>query len=334
MPTPVRILDGDAVGELLTAEGALDAMRHLFELVADSTRVGYGRLDLTHPRGWLRSLPGFIEPLGVFGFKTLNRTAGVGMRYSIYVHDLDSGALMGIVDGLAVTNLRTGAVSALATEHLATPQVSTAALVGTGQVARGQLEVIDLVRPAEEVRVYARTPERRERFVEEMAAVIAGRLVPAASLEEAITGVQLVTLATNSAEAVLFSSHLHSGLHVNSVGPASLDRRELHEDAFISFDRIVCDSVDLVIEEAGDAADAVRAGTLAPVDADELSSVVTGSRPGRSHPHEITLFKSVGTGLQDLMVAARLLGAAEERGIGTTVSDFLSVKGPGAPSRR
>lgn len=112
----VRILDGEAVGRLLSPELALATMRELFAISADPSVIGYARIDMTRPMGWLRVLPGFIRPLGVFGWKTLHRTEGVGMRYAIYVHDLESGEPTGIVDGLSVTNLRTGAVSALATD--------------------------------------------------------------------------------------------------------------------------------------------------------------------------------------------------------------------------
>ena len=133
----IRILDASDVAQILTPAGTLEAMRRLFRLATDPANVGIGRIDLRHPNGWLRALPGFIEPLGVFGFKTLNRTDEVGMRYAIYVHDLAEGDLVGIVDGLGVTNIRTGAVSAVGTEHLCVEPISTAALIGTGPVARG-----------------------------------------------------------------------------------------------------------------------------------------------------------------------------------------------------
>src|SRR5690606_30213837 len=154
---------------------------------------------------WLRALPAFMRPGGVFGFKTIHRTDGVGMRYAIYVHDLETGELSGIVDVLAVTNLRTGAVSAVATERMAPEVVEVAALVGTGPVARGQALLLDLVRPARELRVYARTPDNRARFVEEMSSRLSSRLVAVESLDEALDGAQLVTLATKASSPLLES---------------------------------------------------------------------------------------------------------------------------------
>lgn len=321
----VRILDGASVDRLLSPDLALEAMRDLFSLSADPSAVGLARIDLSTPVGWLRVLPGFLEPLGVFGFKTLHRTDGVGMRYAIYVHDLASGRLTGVVDGLSVTNLRTGAVSALATDLMALPEIEAAAIVGTGPVARGQAIVLDRVRPAGQLRVFARTPENRRRFLEDVGDRLSSELVEATSFEEAVADASLVTLATKAAAPILSAEHLRPGLHVNSVGPASRDRVEVAPSAFSHFDRITCDAVDLVMGEAGDAHQAVELG-YDPKQAVELSEVVTGAAPGRSDPSETTLFKSVGTGLQDVMVAARLLQAAAEADIGETVDDFVSVK--------
>ncbi len=327
----MRILDAATVNRLLDDAAVLGSIRELFTIQAGDGAVGYGRIDMSHPRGWLRSLPGYIVPKDVLGFKVLNMTRAVGMRYTIYVHRLSTGELIGIVDGLEVTNLRTGAVSAVATDHLAIRDVEVAAIVGTGPVARGQLQALELVRPAAETRVYARTPENRTAFVTEMGGLTSGRLVSSASLDEAIDGATMVTLASKATSPLLFAGHLRPGMHVNSVGPASLDRMEVDPGAFDSFVRVVCDSVDLVFDEAGDAHQAVAAHGWDQGRASELSDVVTGKANGRLDDEEITLFKSVGTGVQDLIVASHLLELAEAVGIGEVVTDVNAVKPSGSP---
>jgi alanine dehydrogenase len=320
----VRVLDGKAVESLLTPTLALDAMRDLFSL--DDATSGYSRTEIRHQMGWLRALPGYITPLDVFGLKTIHYTQDVGARYVIYVFDLETGGLVGLVDGSEETNLRTGAVSALATDLMAAQTVDIAAIVGTGTIARGQVEVLDLVRPASEVRVFSRNPENRKRFMEEMTPRLTSPLVEAASLEEAVDGADLVTLATKAVEPIFYEHHLRPGMHVNSVGPAHRGRSEVDPAAFAAFDQIVCDSVGLVTDEAGDAHQAVIAGYLNPATALELASVVAGAASGRSSREEVTLFKSVGTGLQDLIVASRLLEAAELAGVGQTIDDFVTLK--------
>jgi ornithine cyclodeaminase/alanine dehydrogenase len=322
----MRILDATAVDALIDDRMVLEAMRELFSLPPEPGEIGFGRIDLTHPTGWLRSLPAFIKSKDLLGFKVLHRTEGVGMRYTIYVHRLSTGELMGIVDAREVTNLRTGAVSAVATDHLAPRDMQVATIVGTGPVARGQLRAIELVRPASEVRVFARTPENRAAFVAEMSGFVDGRLVESATLEGALEGATLVTLATKARSPVLLAEHLQSGMHVNSVGPASRDRVEIDPAVFAMFDRVVCDSVGLVLDEAGDAYRAIVEHGLDRNRAEELSAVVTGRADGRVRADEITLFKSVGNGAQDLIVASHLLDLAAAAGVGTVVADVNSIK--------
>lgn len=229
-------------------------------------------------------------------------------------------------------------MTALATDHLAGPAVATAAVIGTGPVAQGQMEALELVRPVEEVRVFARTPAHRRRFIELMAGRASGRLVECDSVDDAVETADLVTLATSATDPVLLRRHLRPGMHINSVGPASRERAEVDPAAFAAFDRVVCDTVDLVFAEAGDASAAVEHGVITADAAIELSAVVVGRAPGRGAAEEITLFKSVGAGVQDLILAARLLAAAERHDVGSVVDDFVSVKrfepGPGPAGRR
>ena len=320
----MRILDANAVDAVIDDRMVLDAMRELFSLPAEG--IGLARVDLTHPNGWLRSLPAFITGKDLLGFKVLHQTKGVGMRYTIYVHRFSTGELIGIVDALEVTNLRTGAVSAVATDCLASRDVGVAAIVGTGPIARGQLRAIELVRPADEIKVFARTPENRAAFVADMSRFVHGRLVEADTLEEAIENATLVTLATKARSSVVRAEHLQAGMHINSVGPASRDRVEIDPAVFAKFDRVVCDSADLVLDEAGDAYQAIVEYGFDPGRAEDLSAVVSGRADGRVREDEITLFKSVGTGAQDLMVAARLLDLAAAAGVGAIVDDVNSIK--------
>ena len=326
----MRILDAAAVDELIDDEMVLDAIRGLFSSPMGREGVGFGRIDLAHPNGWFRCLPGFIASEDLLGFKVLHRTNGVGMRYTIYVHGMGTGELMGIVDAQEITNLRTGAVSAVATEFLAPRDVEVAAIVGTGPIARGQLRALELVRPAAEVRVFARTPENRRAFVNEMSQFISGRLVDSPTLEAALEDAQMITLATKSSSPVLLSEHVRAGIHVNSVGPASRDRVEVDPQVFDLFDRVVCDSADLVLDEAGDAYLAVSNHGFEPERAEDLVDVVSGMTPGRTKREEMTLFKSVGTGAQDLVVAARILRLAAAADVGKVVDDLSSIK-PVAP---
>jgi len=290
----MRILDAAAVEKVIDDEMVLDAIRRLFSLPTGPDEIGLGRIDLSHPNGWLRSLPAFVAGEDLLGFKVLHRTAGVGMRYTIYVHRLSTGELIGVVDALEITNLRTGAVSALATDLLTPRDVGVAVIVGTGPVARGQLRALELVRPAAEVRVFARTPEKRRAFVDEMAPFVSGRVVDSPTLEDALDGAEMITLATKATSPVLRAEHLRPGIHVNSVGPASRDSVEVDPKIFDSFDRVVCDSASLVLDEAGDAYEAVSRYGFEPTHAEDLADLVIGNAPGRSQPEWLFCFPRNG----------------------------------------
>lgn len=327
-----RLLDGPTVDRLITTDLALEAMRRSFALEGEGRAGPALRMDVPHGRGWLRVLPAVFEGLRVFGLKTINLTEGLGVRYGITVFDLETGALEAVVDGEAITGARTGATAAVAAERLCPSDITSAAVIGTGSVARTQVPALQAVRPVEEIRVYSRQAENRAGFIGEMQDVVDARFVDCPSVEEAIEGAGLVTLATKSTEPVLFARHLTPGVHVNSVGSARPVLFELDPAAFIAFDLVVCDSVDLVFTEAGDAVAALEAG-FEVERVTSLGALVAGRSPGRADDRQITLFKSTGTGLQDLGLAVAVLDRARAEGAGVEVDELLTLKRFGATGR-
>lgn len=329
-PDVARLLDTAAVARYLTVDLALDAMRRCFRFEAEGLSGPASRTDLGHRAGWMRVLPAVLEGAGVFGHKVISFNTGVGVRYVITLFDLESGDLRAVVDGEAITGYRTGATAALATDLLSRTEVEVAALIGTGSVARTQLAALQAIRPADAIQVFSRNPDNRREFIEEMQSVVAAELTDCASLDEAYDGADLITLATKSQQPVLSARHLREGVHVNSVGSARPNLMEVAPDAFGTFDRIVCDSVDLVFDESGDAIAACRSG-FDRARADSLSELLGSGRVRQAA--EITLFKSTGTGLQDLALAMAVLELAEADGAGTVVDDMLDLKRFGPTGR-
>jgi ornithine cyclodeaminase/alanine dehydrogenase len=326
-----RLIDTATVERYLTTEVALDAMRRCFTLEAAGAMGPARRLDLPHPSGWMRVLPAVSQGLGVFGHKIISFHREVGVRYVITLYSIETGDLLAVVDGEAITGARTGATSALAADLLAPPSIEVGAIVGTGSVARTQLPALQAVRPVRELRVFSRRPENRAGFIAEMQPTLDVRLVDCSGVEEAIEGAGLVTLATKSPDPVLFARHLSSGLHVNSVGSARPNLSEVDPAAFAAFDRVVCDSVDLVFDESGDAIAAEDQGLFARSDASDLAAVL--DPPPERRPEEITLFKSTGSGLQDLSLAVAVLDAAAADEAGTVVDELVALKAFGPTGR-
>lgn len=320
------LLRHDDVAPIATMDVAIAAMSDVFRLEGEG-RVGQPRRhDVASERGWLRLMPVVAAGLNAFGFKAMNLTKGVGVRYAIWVYDLESGALRGILDAKLITAIRTAATSAVATDRLARTDVDRTAVIGTGAEARTHLRAMQAVRPAAKVTVYSRSAANRAAFVDQLSPLVDAELVNCSSLADAVTGAGLVVLATKSPAPVLHARHLQPGMHVNSIGSARKDQFELATDTFDRFATVVCDSREHVFSEAGDAIDAVAVGAYEVESAVNLADLVVRGGPGRRAADEITLYKSVGTATQDIALASKLLDIAEAEGIGTDIGRFPEPK--------
>lgn len=327
----VTLLDAGTVDRYLDTELALDTMRRCFRLEHEGRAGPAERIDLPHPAGWMRVLPAVFEGLGVFGHKVISFHGTHGVRYVVTLFDIESGDLRAVVDAEAITGARTGATAALAADVLCRRDIGVGAIIGTGSVARTQLPALQAVRPVGEIRVYSRNPLNREEFVAEMQPGTDARLIPVDAPEAAYDGADLVTLATKSPTPVFARPHLERGMHVNSVGSARPNLSEVEPDAFDAFDVVVCDSVELVFAESGDAISAVGSGLFDRAGARDLAEVV--ANPELRGEADTTLFKSTGTGLQDLSLALAVLERAVEDGAGTVVDDVLALKAFGPTGR-
>jgi ornithine cyclodeaminase/alanine dehydrogenase-like protein (mu-crystallin family) len=211
----------------------------------------------------------------------------------------ETGEPLAILDGRLITEMRTAAVSAVATQCLARPDAAILAILGSGVQARSHLEALRLVRPLGEVRVWS--PRNGAAFAERHGIRASG------SAEEAVRGADVVVVATSARTPVLQGAWLSPGAHVNAVGAVRPDWRELDDDT-IRRARLYVDSREAATREAGDV---IAAGEPYA----ELGEVVAGARPGRQSADEITLFKSVGVAVADV-AAADLVWQAARPGAG------------------
>jgi alanine dehydrogenase len=216
------------------------------------------------------------------------------------------------MDGTYVTAARTAAGSALATRLLAREDAKVLAVVGGGVQARSHARALPRVREFDEIRIATRNRARAEALADEIGPP--ARAVN--SYEEAIRGADVVAATTHAVEPVVRREWLSPGMHVNSVGlnPAG---REVDAET-------VADSM-LVVESRESALAAPPAGApeLVGIEPEhvhaELGELVSGARPGRTSPDQITLYKSVGVAVQDAAAAALVLAAARERSVGREI---------------
>jgi ornithine cyclodeaminase/alanine dehydrogenase-like protein (mu-crystallin family) len=230
----------------------------------------------------------------------------------ICVFDPDNGTPLALMDGTFITATRTAAGSALATRLLARDDARVLALIGTGVQARSHARALRRVRAFDEIRVAGRDASKAETLAAELGPP--ARAVP--SYEEAIRGADVVAATTHASEPVVRRKWLGPGTHVNSVG-LNPSGREVDDDT-------VADSL-LVVESRASALAPPPAGApeLAGLDPArvhaELGELVAGTRPGRTSPEQITLYKSVGVAVQDAAAAALVLAAARERSAGQVI---------------
>src|SRR5919108_766487 len=197
------------------------------------------------------------------------------------------------MDGRLITEMRTAAASAVATQHLAREDASVLAILGSGVQARSHLAALRLVRSFKEVRVWS--PRHAGEFAQRH------RVKAAASAADAVRGADVVVVAVNSMTPVLQGKWLSPGAHVNAIGATRPDWRELDDDV-VKNARIFVDSREAATRESGDVIAAKQEVT-------DIGAVVAGSAPGRRSAKEITLFKSVGVAVEDVAAAALVLRA-------------------------
>jgi ornithine cyclodeaminase/alanine dehydrogenase-like protein (mu-crystallin family) len=234
---------------------------------------------------------------------------------TVTLYDGETGMPTAILNASAVTEIRTAAVTAVATRALAREGARVLGLLGAGVQARSHLIALAGVRPWEEVRVYAPTTAHAEALRDARPDIRV-----AASAQEAVEGADVVVVATSARRPVLEHAWLGSGAHVNAVGASSPTAWEI-EPATVAAAALFCDSRESVVNEAGEFKLAIEEGLIAGQEhiRAELGEVVSGAHAGRASDQELTLFRSLGIGVEDLAAAQVAVQNARRAGLGTEV---------------
>lgn len=223
-----------------------------------------------------------------------------------------------LFDNGYLTDLRTALAGAVAAKHLARPDATVATVFGAGVQAGLQMQALTLVRPLEQVKIWARRPEQARSLVEKLGAILAVEIEAAASPDEAAADSDILVTTTPSTEPLVTKEMIHPGLHVTAVGSDAETKREISVEAIKAADRIVCDSI-AQSERLGELRSAVAGG----FDADraiELGKVISGEMAGRRSPDDVTICDLTGTGAQDTAIASLAVArcARSEAGIEIT----------------
>jgi ornithine cyclodeaminase len=249
-----------------------------------------------------------------------NVAKGKAMIHGVVVlMDSETGEPVALLDATYLTALRTAAGAGAATDALAQPKATRAALIGAGTLARTHLAAICAVRPISQVRVFSRNPEHVTAFIEEMQADCHAELIPASTASAAISDAEVVCCTTTSATPVFDGHDLEDGAHVNGVGSYTLQMQEVDTYTVGRAGKVYVDSRESVLAEAGDVVNPIQQGLITENDLIEIGSVLAGQHSGRTSPWAITFFKSCGLAVQDVMAANEAVRRAKEMNLGQTI---------------
>ncbi|MCS7022689.1 MAG: ornithine cyclodeaminase family protein [Gemmataceae bacterium] len=312
--TPLYLSEGE-VERLVSMELALDAVATAFRKLGleEAENVPRQRCQTDHVM--LHVLPAAAKTLGVIGFKAYT-SSKQGTRFHVTLYDGKSGALTAWLEADVLGQFRTGAATGVATRKLARPEARTVGCLGAGKQARTQILAVCKVRSIQQVRVFCRTPERRQAFAERLRAETGVEVLAVDSAQAAVRGQDIIITATTAREPILLGEWLSPGQHVNLIGSNMISKAEADVEVFRRASLVVVDSKEQAKLEAGDFVNPLHQGVLHWSDIIELAPLLVGRYPGRQSPDDITVFKSLGLGIEDIALAARLVELARQHGLG------------------
>jgi ornithine cyclodeaminase/alanine dehydrogenase-like protein (mu-crystallin family) len=321
----ILVLSARDVHELLGYRECADVMR---QALADLARgqIQQPLRTVVRPRdaaGFMGLMPAYSP--GGYGLKAICVTPGnpaIGKdahQGGVLLFAADTGEPLALVNASAVTEIRTAAVSAVATGLLARPGAGDLAVIGTGVQGQAHAHALAATRPLTRIRLTGRDQARAREVAAELTAQLNVPVTAVGSVPEAVQGADIVVTATSSAQPVLHREWLAAGTHVNAVGACLPQTREI-DTATMAEAALFADSRESVRNEAGDYLLAAQEGADNPVRA-ELGELLTEAATGRADDDEITLFESLGLAAEDLAAAIYLHQEATRLGVGTS-ADF------------
>lgn len=278
-------------------------------------------------RGLLGLMPAYRHgEHGAFGLKAIcvfpgNPAIGKDAHQgTVMLFSQETGEPLALMNASQITATRTAAVSAVATRLLATPDASDLGIVGAGVQARTHLVALACVRSIKRARVACRNPDHAAQLVREMQDKVPFRIEPVDSNEAAVREADLIVTATSAHEPVIKREWISAGAHINAIGTHSPQSREI-DSATMAAARIFVDRRESALNEAGDYLLAAQEGVINPDSIiAEIGELVIGAKTGRTSRSEITLFKSLGLAIEDVVCADYLFRKAKIENAGSWVN--------------
>lgn len=318
-PRGVLLLNEDEVRRLLTMDLALEAVEQGLRKMALDEAHNINRARVVTDHAMLHLMGAAAKSLGVMGTKAYSTSRKGPAQFLVTLFDGKTGAVLALIQADYLGQARTGAASGIATKHMARADAAELGVFGSGKQARTQVMAISKVRKLRRVSVYSPNEERRKAFAEEMSRACEVEVVPVSRPEQAAQDKDIIVTATTSREPVLHGAWVPQGCHVNAIGSNFLGKAEIDVEVVRRSADVVVDSKDQARLEAGDFQQAIEDGALHWADVRELGQVIVGRYPVRKQPQDVTLFKSLGIAIEDVVTASKLYQKAVAEGVGRMV---------------
>ena len=316
----MQFIDAHEQAELLNMEEVVEAVAESLQAYSEGktdTPLRYV-LPFNEDNRYL-IMPALSDELKVVGLKTVTvapNNTKIGKNTivgSVILSDYETGETLAVLEGSYLTKIRTGAISGVATKYLARENAETLCVIGTGDQAQGLIEAVLAVRDIKRIQLYNRTYRKAVTFAETVQQQYQSVDVTVMeNVDDAIANADVIVTATNATQPV-FNKLLDDGVHVNAVGSFKPDMQELPSHAIANADKVVVEASEAALEETGDLITPMDEGLFEEKDLyGELGEIVGSHLAGRESDDEITVFKSVGVAIVDIIVANYFYQKAQE----------------------
>jgi ornithine cyclodeaminase len=316
-----RWISEDDVGSLMGMGSAIDSLKRGLALEAHGRAINMNKTHISWGKGSTLHAIGAVFPdTGFAATKTWAHTPA-GAKPLLILFDSNTGSLLGLMEAFALGQLRTGAVSGLATDQLASKEAKDFALIGTGKQSMMQVRAVLSVRQIKRVHVFGRNKEKSAQLAAQVEKEFGVEAVSERTIEDAVSCASIITVVTRATEPLLNASMIAPGTHVNAVGAIVPGRRELARDVFERAGMIVVDSIPQARKLSSELIDFYGQDEGRWAELQSLSAILASEK--RPSPNSgITIFKSLGIGISDLALAIEIYRKAVQLGAGRSLTEI------------
>lgn len=321
------LLTEEDVRSVLTMPMALEAVEAAFRALAEGRGVVHPRQRLHLPgQSYLHYMAAGDAGSGYVGMK-MYTSSREGLRFLVPLFRAESGDLVALIEADYLGQMRTGAATGIATRLLARSDACNVGIIGTGLQARTQLEAVAAVRKIARVLAFSRDAQHRAEFATGMSARLRVPVESVDSAEAVVRASEILITATTSFQPVVEGRWLQPGTHINAIGGNFPQKRELDTEAIRRVEVIFADSREQSKMEAGDLIHGFEGDPSRWGNVKELAALVAGRETGRTSREQITLFKSSGIAIEDVVTAGRVYDVAKGKGLGKEIPLWEMAQG-------